>query len=79
MQISEGLSAFGGVSAAGSTGCCGSTEGHLIPCYRTQRAFPEEAASQLRVKSVVQLHGERLWEECGRYREGWVNACVGES
>lgn len=75
----RGVLFFGGESAVGSTGGCGSTEGHLIPCYRTQSAFLEEAASQLSLKSVVQLRGEGRCRECGRCREGWVKACMGES
>lgn len=67
----RGFLSFSGVSAVGSTGRCGSTKGgHLSPCSRTQRAFLEEAASLLRLRSVVQLHGEGLWEVQGGLDEG---------
>lgn len=59
----------------GSTGCCGSTgEGQLTPCHKILRAFLEEAASQPRLKSELQLQNEELWGECGRCREGWAKA-----
>lgn len=59
----------------GSAGCCGSTEeGQLTPCHKIWRAFLEEAASQLRLKSELQLQHEELWGERGRCREGWAKA-----
>lgn len=71
MQKREGFLSFVGVSAVGSTGHCGNTEeGQLTPCYQILRAFLEEAASQLRLKSEPQLQKEELWGECGRCREG---------
>lgn len=64
-----------GVSALGSTGHYASTEEEQLNfCYKILRASLEEAASQLRLKSELQVQNEELWGECGRWREGRAKA-----